>query len=117
MGIDLGSRWVRFAAPYVLLVSSLVVTEQVTRDGRFYLAAVLLTLPFGILAVTRVYVAYGLTVQVVTLVSSGVSADRVADRTFVATGPVNVALFAAAAVGNALLLRRLVLSRAARAPR
>ena len=58
MRVDLRSVWVRWGTPYVLLVSSLVVAEQVTRDGRFYLAALLLTLPFGITAVVGVYVAF-----------------------------------------------------------
>ena len=116
MGIDLSSRWVRLGAPYTGIVASLVLAEQVTRDGRFYAAAVLLTLPVGIAAVVGVYVVYGLTVQVVTALSSGLSGDQLSDRAFAITGAVNVLLFAAAAVVNVLVLRSIVLSRAARVP-
>ncbi len=111
MSIDLSSRWVRFATPYVLLVASLVAVEQVTRDGRFYLAALLLTLPLGLVAVVGVYVVYGLTEQVVTALSSGLTSDAIADRTFAWTAPVNVLLFAGAAVLNVLVLRAFLARR------
>jgi uncharacterized protein YfaA (DUF2138 family) len=111
--IDMRSGWVRWGTPYVLVVSSLVVIEQVTGDGRFYLAAVLLTLPVGLAAVVGVYAAYGFAVQLVTALSSGASESQITDRTFLVTGPINVALFAGAAICNVLMLRSLLARRRA----
>jgi hypothetical protein len=111
MGVDRGSRWVQFGTPYVLAVSGLVCAAQVTHDGRFYLAALLLTLPLGVVAVVGVYVVYGLLVQLVGLLSSGLSTDQVSDRTFLISGPINVLLFGAAAIANVLLLRGIVRGR------
>lgn len=113
MGIDLSSRWVRLGAPYVLLVTLLVVAEQVTGNGRFYLAAVLLTLPLGLAAVVGVYLAYGLAVQLVTALSAGASESQITHSTFLVTGPVNVALFALVAVANVYVLRSMVTRRRA----
>lgn len=113
MRMDVRSVWVRWGTPYVLLVSALVVVEQVTGDGRFYLAAVLLTLPFGLAAVVGVYMAYGFAIQLVTALSSGASESQITDRTFLVTGPINVALFALAAIGNVVLLRSVLARRRA----
>jgi hypothetical protein len=85
----------------------------VTCDGRFYLAAVLLTLPLGLAAVVGVYLAYGFAVQLVTALSSGGPESQITDRTFLVTGPINVALFAAAAIANVLILRSVLARRRA----
>lgn len=114
MGIDRRSRWFTFGLVYVLVVASIATAAQVTHSGRVYLAALLLTLPVGLVAIVGVYVAYGLLVQVVTALSSGINADQISERTFVLTAPINVALFAAAAVVNVLMLRSVVTSRRGR---
>lgn len=111
MGIDRHSRRFRWGLVYVLVVASITTAAQISHSGRLYLAALVLTLPVGLVAIIGVYVAYGLLVQVVTALSSGISADQISDRTFVVTAPVNVALFAGAAVVNLLLLRSLLGSR------
>jgi hypothetical protein len=111
MAIDLRSRRVLLGTSYVLVVSSLAIAAQVTQNGRFYLAALVLTLPIGLIAVVGVYVVYGLMVQAVTAVSSGLTGDQISARTRDLTAPVNVALFAAAAVVNVLVLRSIFVGR------
>lgn len=109
------SWWTWPAAGYILLVTALAAAEQVTRDGRLYLAALVSALPFGLGAIVGVYVAYGLLGQVVGLVSSGLTGDQLDHRTFLVTAPINVVLFAAAAGGNVLLARHVIHARARRA--
>ena len=119
MGIDVRSRGFRFAVVYVLAAASLATAAQLSDDPRYYLAALLLTIPSGVVAIVGVYVVYGIVVQIVTAASSGLTGDQISDRTFTLTGPVNVALFALAAAGNVWLLRRAVVARRRRsaAPR
>lgn len=105
MQVDPRSNGFSAAVVYVVAVASITIAAQVTHEARFYLLALLLTLPAGIVAIVGVYVAYGLLVQVVGALSPGLSSDRVSDRTFAVTAPINVALFAAAAIANVLLLR------------
>lgn len=101
----------RVGGGYVLIVCALVIAAQVTRNGRFYLVALLLTLPLGLFAVGGVYVAYGLVDQVVIAVQPRTTGDQIASRVFAVTAPINVLLFAAAAIGNVLLVRELVRPR------
>lgn len=102
------------AAGYVAAVAVLAAAARVTGDGHYYLAAVLLTLPVGIASVIGVYIAYGLVEQVTTLVLRHASGDRIDGSTLAVTAPVNVLLFAAAAVADVLLVRQLVLDLTAR---
>lgn len=102
------------ALAYVLVVSVVAGAAQITQDGHYYLAAVLLTLPVGIAAVVGVFLAYGLVEQVVALVLRHASGNRVDSVTLAVTAPVNVLLFAAAAVADVLLVRQLVLALATR---
>jgi hypothetical protein len=90
---------------YLAVVVAATIAAQITHDGHYYLVAVVLTIPCALGAVAGVYIAYGLVDQVVGLVQSGLSSDQVSDRVFALTAPINVALFAAAAVGNLVLLR------------
>jgi hypothetical protein len=92
-------------AAYVVVVAIAAIGAQVTRDGHYYLVAVLLTLPSAMGAIAGVYVAYGLVDLLVINVQPGMSADHVTSWVFALTAPINVALFAAAAVGNIVLLR------------
>lgn len=101
----------RVGGGYVLIVCALVIAAQVTRNGRFYLVALLLTLPLGLFAVGGVYVAYGLVDQVVIAVQPRTTGDQIASWVFALTAPINVLLFAAAAIGNVLLVRELVRAR------
>lgn len=102
------------ALAYVSVVSVLAAAAQVTQDGHYYLAAVLLTLPVGIAAVFGVYIAYGLVEQLITLVLRHSSGNRIDSATLAVTAPVNVLLFAAAAVAEVLLVRQLVPALATR---
>jgi hypothetical protein len=92
-------------AAYVAVVTAATIAAQVTHDGHYYLVAVVLTAPCAVCAIVGVYVAYGLGDQLVTFVQPGMSADHVTSWVFALTAPINVALFAAAAIGNIVLLR------------
>jgi hypothetical protein len=92
-------------AAYVAAVIAAACGAQVTHDGRYYLAALVLTLPSGVGLIAGVYVAYGLVEQLVTFVQPGMSPDHVNSWVFALTAPINVALLAAAAIGNLALLR------------
>jgi uncharacterized membrane protein len=92
-------------AAYLAVVTAATIAAQVTHGGHYYLVAVVLTAPCAVGAIVGVYVAYGLGDQLVTLVHSGMSADQVSGSVFALTAPINVALFAAAAIGNIVLLR------------
>lgn len=90
---------------YVAVVTAATIGAQVTRDGHYYLVAVVLTTPSAMGAIVGVYVAYGLLDLLIVNVQPGMSADHVTGWVFALTAPINVALFAAAAIGNIVLLR------------
>lgn len=102
------------ALGYLLAVSVLALAAQVTSDSLYYLAALVLTLPVGIAAVIGVYIGYGLVEQVIVLLLPHASGDRIDSSTMAVTAPVNVLLFAAAAVLDVLLVRHVVLALTAR---
>lgn len=102
------------ALGYVLAVSVLALAAQVTGDGLYYLAALLLTLPVGIAAIIGVYIVYGLVEQVIVLLLPHAGGDRIDSSTMAVTAPVNVLLFATAAVLDVLLIRHVVLALTAR---
>lgn len=92
-------------AAYVAVVTAAAIAAQVTRDGHYYLVAVVLTVPSAMGAIAGVYVAYGLLDLLVVNVQPEMSADHVTSWVFALTAPINVALFAGAAIGNIVLLR------------
>ncbi len=107
--IRLSRRWRIGGSVYVSVVAAVAVAAAVTHETVYFLAAVGLTLPFGLAAAVGVYGGYGLT----TTVASGLGVHRSADGYgplwFVAIdGTVDVALFVAAGVGNVLVAHDLV---------
>lgn len=102
------------AAGYVLVVTGLASAAQVTGNGRYYLAALLLTLPAGLPAIVGVHLAYGLVEQVNAMLLPRADGDQLARQTLALPAPVNVLLFAAAAVADVLLVHQLLLLLAAR---
>lgn len=95
------------ATLYVLAVAGAALGAQVTRDPRWYGAAILLTLPFGLVATAGVYVVYGLVDSLVVALEPGLDADGVGNRVFALTTGLDVALFIGAAVANLVLLHRI----------
>jgi hypothetical protein len=92
-------------AAYVAVVTAATIAAQVTRDGHYYLVAVLLTVPSAMGAIAGVYVAYGLLDLLVVNVQPEMPTDHVTSWVFALTAGLNVAFFAAAAMGNIVLLR------------
>ncbi|MGW1173941.1 hypothetical protein ACWD4P_09470 [Kitasatospora sp. NPDC002543] len=95
------SRWV--AGCYVAVVGLLAGLGGLTENGRFYLAAIVLTLPAGLLAFLAVYLARGLLTGIGTLVANTLLPDG-SDPAWPATAGIvaNTLLFTAAAVGSVL---------------
>ncbi len=80
-----------------------------THPTVYFIAAVVLTLPFGLAAVVGVYGGYGLLTTVASAVGAHRSADGYGPLWFVTIdGTVDVALFVAAGVGNVLVAHGLV---------
>ena len=93
----LGRRHQRVGAVYVLGVGALVVVGETTDTPLPFLLATLVTLPLGAVAFASVYVAYGLTSQLVAVVI-GENGDRHDRVTRIIVAPIYVVLFAAAAL-------------------
>ncbi|MCX4756100.1 hypothetical protein [Kitasatospora purpeofusca] len=109
MGI---SRWA--AGGYVAVVGGLASLGGLTENGRFYLAAVLLTLPVGLAALVAVYVARGLLTGVGGLFTETHAPDGADPAWLTAAGVVaNTLLFTVAAVATVLLVERLASRRRA----
>ncbi|MFJ8431157.1 hypothetical protein ACIQ9P_07625 [Kitasatospora sp. NPDC094019] len=100
------SNWA--AACYVALVTVSAALGGATENGRFYLAAVVLTLPIGLLALVAVYVVRGLLTGVGGLFATTRLPDS-SDPAWLTDAGIaaNTALFAAAAVATVLVARRL----------
>jgi hypothetical protein len=113
MTINLRDRWAKLGVPYVAVVALVVAAALATNNGRFYLVALILTLPLGAIAIVGVYLVYGLLVQIVGALGNGLPEASVESLALAISGLLNVLLFAVAATGNLLLLRS-VLSRRAR---
>lgn len=94
------------ATLYLLGVAGTAVAAQVTRETRWYAAAILLTLPFGLLATVGVYLVYGLVDSLVVVLEPHLDADGVGSRVFALTTGIDVALFIGAGVANLVLLHR-----------
>ena len=92
------------AGCYVLACGALAAAGGATGDVRWYLAAIVATLPLGVLAVIGVYVGYALLQGVGGLLVPVTTAggDQAGWLHAGSTG-LNVALFAAAALGNVVL--------------
>ncbi|MFD7414979.1 hypothetical protein [Kitasatospora purpeofusca] len=100
------SRWA--AGCYVAAVGGLAALGGLTENGRFYLAAVLLTLPIGLAALVAVYVARGLLTGVGGLFTETRGPDGADPAWLTAAGVMaNTLLFTAAAVATVLLVERL----------
>ncbi|MFE6748764.1 hypothetical protein ACFVGM_23135 [Kitasatospora purpeofusca] len=107
MGI---SGWA--AGGYVAVVGGLAALGGLTENGRFYLAAVLLTLPLGPAALVAVYVARGLLTGVGGLFTETRGPDGADPAWLTAAGVVaNTLLFTAAAVATVLLVERFAARR------
>ncbi len=91
---------------YVALAGCLPIGGMIAEDPRYFLAAVIVTLPLGIAAIVGVYVGAGLITVVGGVFAATESADG-SEATWLAIslGVLDVALFAAAAAGNLRLLR------------
>ncbi|MFB7670292.1 hypothetical protein ACFC26_02660 [Kitasatospora purpeofusca] len=100
------------AGGYVAVVGGLAALGGLTENGRFYLAAVLLTLPLGLAALVAVYVARGLLTGVGGLFTETSLPDG-ADPAWLTAGGVvaNTLLFTAAAAATVLLVERLAARR------
>jgi hypothetical protein len=103
------SRLQRQAAAglYVVLAAGLAIAGALAQSPIYYLAAVVVTLPLGVVALVGVYVGYALIQGVGGLFLSTTTADgsqaawlRAASATWI------VVLFVAAAVGNLAVLRQ-----------
>jgi hypothetical protein len=80
---------------------------QFAESPVYYLAAVVLTLPLGLVAFVAVYGGYALIQAVGGLFASTTTADgSEASWLRASSATLNVALFAAAAVGNIAILRQ-----------
>ncbi|SDS77347.1 hypothetical protein SAMN05216371_0587 [Streptomyces sp. TLI_053] len=99
------SRWA--AACYVALVAVSAALGGATGNGRFYLAAVVLTLPVGLVALVAVYVVRGLLTGVGGLFTGTRLPDGSDPAWLTDAGVVaNTLLFTAAAVATVLVARR-----------
>ncbi|MFF7592415.1 hypothetical protein ACFZCK_33555 [Kitasatospora purpeofusca] len=104
------SRWA--AGCYVAVVGGLAALGGLTENGRFYLASIMLTLPFGLAALVAVYVARGLLTGVGGLFTETRGPGGADPAWLTAAGVVaNTLLFTAAAVATVLLLERLAARR------
>ncbi|RAJ45365.1 hypothetical protein K353_00863 [Kitasatospora sp. SolWspMP-SS2h] len=104
------------AGCYVALVGTLAALGGLREDGRYYLAAVVLTLPVGLVAVPGVYLLRGLATGLGGLVADTVRPDGGEPGWLTAVGTVgNTVLFTAAGLGTVLLVARLVGRRRRRA--
>ncbi|MGI8753269.1 MAG: hypothetical protein ACR2MN_13310 [Acidimicrobiales bacterium] len=105
----LNRRWRTGGSLYAAVVAVLAVAAAVTHETVYFLAAVGLTLPFGLAALVGVYGGYGLLTTVAGAVGAHRSADGYGPLWFVTIdGTVDVALFVAAGVGNVLVAHDLV---------
>ncbi|MFE2722201.1 hypothetical protein [Kitasatospora sp. NPDC059327] len=106
------TRWV--AGGYVASVGVLAALGGLTENGRYYLAALLLTLPVGFAALAAVYLARGLLTGIGGLFTATrlPGGDEPAWLTTAGT-VVNTLLFTAAAVTTVLLADRLARRRRA----
>jgi hypothetical protein len=99
---------------YVLAAAVLTAAGGLTQDSRYYLAAVVATLPLGLAAFVAVYVGYALIQGVGGLFASATTSDGSEAHWLAASSAsLDVVLFVAAALGNILILRRI---RSARRP-
>jgi hypothetical protein len=114
MKINPRDGWLRIGVPYVAVVSLIVGAAQATEDGRFYLVALMLTLPLGAVAIVGVYLVYGIVVQIVAVLGNGLPEGSVESRALAISGSLNIVLFTMAAIGNLLLLRYALARRAER---
>ncbi|MFJ5879952.1 hypothetical protein [Kitasatospora cineracea] len=100
------------AGCYVVLVGVLAALGGLGGDGRYYLAAVVLTLPVGLVAVAGVYLLRGLVTGVGGLFTDTVLPDGSEPGWLTAVGVAgNTVLFAAAAATMVLLAARVVRRR------
>jgi hypothetical protein len=101
-----GSIRLVFEAGYLMIIGVLAALGGIIQDGHYYLAAVLLTLPMGIVALVGVYLGYALCKGLGGLFLSITTADGSdAGWLTVSSGVVATILFVAAAAANVLLLR------------
>lgn len=104
------SRWA--AGGHVALVGTLATLGGLTQNGRFYLGAIALTLPTGLLALAAVYLARGLLTGIGGLFTETRLPDG-DDPAWLTTADivVNTLLFTAAAVATVLLVEHFVRRR------
>ncbi|MGV9263782.1 hypothetical protein ACWDRR_03835 [Kitasatospora sp. NPDC003701] len=109
-----GSGWA--AGCYVALVGALAALGGLTGNGRFHLAAIVLTLPLGLVALVAVYVVRGALTGIGGLFTATRLPDG-GDPAWLSTAGtvLDTALFTAAAVATVLLAERV--ARRRRAPR
>jgi hypothetical protein len=104
------ARWRTLGAvAYVGLVGAMAMLGGVTQDGHYYLAAVVLALPAGLAAFVAVYLGYGLLAGIGGLFVSTTTTDG--DRApwlTISSAALIDALFIAAAVGNLIVVPRLL---------
>ncbi len=95
------------AGAYVVLAGGLAVAGGIVQTPIFYLAAVVVTLPLGLVAFVAVYLGYALIQGIGGPFLSTTTADGSQARWLsVASDSWIVVLFVAAAVGNIAVLRR-----------
>ena len=94
------------AGLYVVLAGSLATAGGFAQDPRYYLTAVLVTLPLGLVAFVAAYAGYALIQGVGGLFAATTTADGSQAPWLRASSAILiVVLFVAAAVGNILILR------------
>lgn len=100
----LNRRWRTGGLSYLAVVATVAIAAAVTHTTVCFIAAVGLTLPFGLAALVGVYGGYGLLTTVASAFGAHRSADGYGPLWFVTIdGTVDVALFVAAGVGTVLL--------------
>ncbi len=107
--IRLSRRWRIGGSVYLAAVAAVAVAAAVTHATVYFIAAVVLALPFGLAALVGVYGGYGLLTTVANAAGAHRSTDGFGPLWFVTIdGAVDVALFVAAGVGNVLVAHDLV---------
>ncbi|MDQ2727237.1 MAG: hypothetical protein M3Y91_05100 [Actinomycetota bacterium] len=100
----LNRRWRTGGLLYLAVVAAVAIAAAVTHTTVCSLAAVGLTLPFGLAALVGVYGGYGLISTLARGAGAHMSANGYGPLWFVTIdGTVDVVLFVAAGVGNVLL--------------
>jgi hypothetical protein len=87
----------------------MAIAGGVTQDGHYYLAAVVLSLPAGLAAFVAVYLGYGLLAAIggVFVSTTTTDGDRAPWLTIISATMID-ALFIAAAIGNLIVVPRLL---------